>query len=430
MKRKKAPAEIPFMVYATKEGNIIEHNRLRMTQRCGEDILSVNPEDLIPLPEGSELFILPDRYPLGYDINHNKIETINKIKGKETFAVAAFISPAHTQTGIAGFIPKQDDLKPLPLFAYTAVGWINDRFWVTAFRSDKDKRQDFKGFDLKKVKKNTVEALKIYPENRLIQHLGKCSLQYGCPAAKNFFLKRYEAPLPTSPQCNARCLGCISNQDDIDSPPISQERIKFVPSPEEISEIALLHLTNVNKAVVSFGQGCEGEPILQADTLEKSIRLMRKNTPKGTINLNSNASLPEKLNNMIDSGLDSMRISLNSSREEFYTKYYRPKGYAFSDVLRSWDIMKTAGRFVSLNLFVFPGITDDEEELNVISGFIEKFGLDLIQIRNHNIDPLWYMKKIAYKKPEKTLGVKNFVRILKERFPALRFGYFNPPLRD
>ena len=35
--------------------------------------------------------------------------------------------------------------------------------------------------------------------NRLFRHLETCALTYGCPAAKNLFLCRYEAPLPTSP---------------------------------------------------------------------------------------------------------------------------------------------------------------------------------------------------------------------------------------
>ncbi|HBT97093.1 MAG TPA: radical SAM protein, partial [Desulfobulbaceae bacterium] len=75
----------------------------------------------------------------------------------------------------------------------------------------------------------------------MIQHLGKCCLTYGCPAARNFFLGRFEAPLPTSPRCNARCLGCISLQES-GCCRSTQERITFVPSPAEIAEIAVPHL--------------------------------------------------------------------------------------------------------------------------------------------------------------------------------------------
>jgi len=50
-----------------------------------------------------------------------------------------------------------------------------------------------------------------------------------CFAAKNVFFRRWECPLPTSPTCNAGCLGCISLQPS-ECCPASQERIDFVPS--------------------------------------------------------------------------------------------------------------------------------------------------------------------------------------------------------
>ena len=40
------------------------------------------------------------------------------------------------------------------------------------------------------------------------------------------------------------------------------------------------------------------------------------------------------------SGLDSIRVSLNSARERYYHRYYKPKGYRFSDVKESLRVMK------------------------------------------------------------------------------------------
>ncbi|MCK4423827.1 MAG: hypothetical protein KAV18_07145 [Candidatus Omnitrophica bacterium] len=48
----------------------------------------------------------------------------------------------------------------------------------------------------------------------------------------------------------------------------------------------------MRQPVVSFGQGCEGEPLLVYKTLSQAIKLIRKQTKKGTINLNTNASRP------------------------------------------------------------------------------------------------------------------------------------------
>ena len=201
-----------------------------------------------------------------------------------------------------------------------------------------------------------------------------------------------------------------------------------MPTPREVAGVAVPHLKRAKRAVVSFGQGCEGEPLMQDEVLERSVQLIRSQVGRGTVNLNSNASRPNAVAKLIDAGLDSMRISMNSIREEYYTAYYRPKGYGYSDVLESWKIMKQAGRYVSLNLFVLPGLTDEMAEINRLSEVIEQNGLDLIQLRNHNIDPDWYLDSIGYEYSGMRAGVQGMVKILKKRFPKLKFGYFNPPL--
>ena len=216
-----------------------------------------------------------------------------------------------------------------------------------------------------------ISLKKLFPENRLIRHLKKCALLFGCPNAKNFFLSRYEAPLPTSPACNAQCAGCISYQPEARCP-VTQPRIKFVPTPEEIAEIALFHINMVKKPVVSFGQGCEGEPLLCADIIEKAIKLIRAKTLRGVINMNTNASKAGAISKLFDAGLDSIRVSLNSVREIYYKRYYRPKGYSFKEVLRSINTAKGKGGFVAINYLTMPGFTDSKDEFTAFKKFIEK----------------------------------------------------------
>ena len=101
----------------------------------------------------------------------------------------------------------------------------------------------------------------------------------------NFFLGRWEAPLPTSPICNAACLGCISLQSE-DVPSASQDRITFVPTAEEVAGgVAVPHFNRAQRPVVSFGQGCEGEPLLQAKLLERSVTKIREKTKGGLLML-------------------------------------------------------------------------------------------------------------------------------------------------
>lgn len=422
------PDAIPSLVFADLKGNITDFSGLNMAGMSGGQFFQPALEDLIPLPEGSELFVLPGRFPVGCNRDTGEpllLEESPFHPGASVQAVAAFMSPAHTAIFNSAYQTHADSAPRLPLFAYTAVGWHQGRFWVSAFRSDPDKRQDACQFDQAVIIRKTKKKLKEFSDNRLVQHLGKCCLTYGCPAARNYFLDRWEAPLPTSPVCNARCVGCISLQP-AGSCSASQDRIQFVPTAQEIAAVAVPHLQKAEHAIVSFGQGCEGEPLLQAHVIEDAIRLIRKKTSLGTINLNSNASLPQAVSRLADAGLDSLRVSLNSAQEIYHTRYYRPVGFNLEHVKESIHIMKDANRFVSLNYFIQPGVTDSPEEFSALSELVESCSPDLIQLRNLNMDPEWYLQTLNFQPSQKPLGMRTWLRRVHQKFPALRLGYFNP----
>jgi pyruvate-formate lyase-activating enzyme len=305
----------------------------------------------------------------------------------------------------------------LPLYAYTALGF-SDGFVATAVRTDESRRQDTDMFRMDRVRAGIAAWKKELPDNRLVEHLSHCALVYGCPAALNLFQGREEAPLPTSPACNARCIGCISFQEGCE-PPSPQQRISFVPTPEEIAQVALKHIARVDEPVVSFGQGCEGEPLMVGDVIRDAIRIIRKETGRGTINLNTNASMPEKVAELADAGLDSIRISMNSARPVTYRAYFRP-AYDFDCLAASAAEMKRRGRFVSINLFVFPGVTDAPKEADSLKRFIAENRVDMVQWRNQNMDPDVYLDLLGQTFPS-GIGVRRLI----EEIPVRR-GYFNP----
>jgi wyosine [tRNA(Phe)-imidazoG37] synthetase (radical SAM superfamily) len=424
------PEKIPSLVVADKDGNISDFPSLTMAGMSNGRFLQPAIQDLIPLPEGSELFVLPDRFPVGCDPDSREPQVMREhpyTRGETVQAVAAFMAPAHTAILNSAYQTSSETAPVLPLFAYTAVGWHKGHFWVAAFRSDLDCRQDFSQFKQAFITRETRKKLDRFKNNRLIQHLGKCCLTYGCPAARNYFLGRWEAPLPTSPVCNARCVGCISLQTS-GCCRSTQDRIGFVPTPNEIEQIAVPHLEKAEKAIVSFGQGCEGEPLLQSGIIEKAIRKIRKRTSRGTINLNSNSSLPEAVARLAHAGLDSLRVSLNSAQPDYYSRYYQPVHYDFGDVLESIHVMKKNGKFVSLNYFILPGVTDSANESAALSDLLSRYRPDLIQLRNLNMDPEWYLRTLQYPADEKCVGMRTWLRSVKDRFPSLRFGYYNPSL--
>ncbi|MCU0571849.1 MAG: radical SAM protein [Syntrophobacteraceae bacterium] len=419
----------PKLLYADSEGRILDWPRLEMVGRSGHAWQRLQEGDWIPLPEGSELFLLPGRLPVGYDPRNRRFETLAEDPyepGKPVQAVAAFVAPAHTQIYSAAW-QRLPEAPLLPLFAYTAVGWYKGGFVAAGVRVDMDERQDHRHFDPDCIRRNARKRMRREAGNRLVQHLGHCAMTYGCPAARNLFMNRWEAPLPTSPACNARCLGCISLQEREDLC-ATQERIRFVPTPDEVCGVAVPHLEKAPGAVVSFGQGCEGEPLLQAGVLAESIRSMRQSTTRGTINLNTNGSLPEAVHQLCRAGLDSIRVSLNSCRPDFYGAYFRPRGYEFQDVIRSIQTVKAHGGFASINFFVLPGFTDEEDEWMALRRFIRETRVDLIQMRNLNIDPEWVLRELGVPPGGKAIGVKRLMERMKNQFPDLRLGYYNPCL--
>lgn len=382
------------------------------------------------MPHGSELMMLPKRRPIVYNIAKDQFEQIetNPFNPDEKiFPVAVFNSPGYVNRHFCAY-DDEGLTNMLPLFSYGAVGFGKNNFRSAAVLVDTEPRQDLRQMPHKEIVRGVGRMQKQYPKNRLIRHLETCALQYGCPAGKNFFLKRYEAPLPTSTVCNARCLGCISLQTE-NNLCACQERIGFTPTPEEIAEVSLEHIRHVKNAVVSFGQGCEGEPLTAFKAIEPSIRLIRKKTDNGTINLNTNASLPHHVENLCRAGLDSMRVSMNSVRKKCYQAYFRPKSYQFSDVLKSIETAKDHGKFVAVNYLNCPGFTDSREEFKALEKFIATFNIDMIQWRNLNFDPKRYCELMSdVEKSSNPQGMDDMIERLSTRFPDFIHGYFNPSL--
>ncbi len=415
---------------AAQNGEIFELEGYGAAGMSAKDPVVLEKNNTLPMPNGSELMMLPDRRPIVYNIALDRFEIIenNPWEPKEKiFPVAVFNSPGYVNRHFCAYDDTGID-DPLPLFSYGAAGFGKNNFRSAALLVDDEPRQDLRLMPQKKIMAGVREMAKKYPDNRLIRHLETCALKYGCPAGKNFFLKRYEAPLPASTVCNAECLGCISLQTE-NNLCACQERIAFTPSPEEIAQVAVEHIRHVDRAVVSFGQGCEGDPLTAFSAIEPAIRLIREQTDAGTINMNTNAGIPQKVDALCRAGLDAMRVSLNSVRKECYHAYFRPKSYEFSNVLASIETAKAHHKFVSINYLNCPGFTDAQNEVAALIRFIETFNIDMIQWRNLNFDPKKYCELMETIEPGgPPLGMDRVIKELSGRFPSLIHGYFNPPV--
>jgi wyosine [tRNA(Phe)-imidazoG37] synthetase (radical SAM superfamily) len=413
----------PYILYSDGEGNIFEDISLYACGRSGWDAIPVDESDWIEIPHGGSLYELPGRRGIGIDVLTGNMRLCDK-----GWAVAAFIPPAHTGLYLAAY-ETETNAPTLPLFCYTAAGWYEEKFYVPALRIEPDIRQEAAGYDATAISTGAARLIQAYPRNRLVKHLmDNCCNTYHCPAARNLSLGRWECPVPVSPACNANCIGCISFQPLEETIHSTQDRLSFRPTTEEIVEFTVPHLKTAPFPIISFGQGCEGEPLLMWETIREAIIEIRKHTDRGSININTNGSKPDAVKSLCQAGLNSIRVSMNSARKSIYEAYYRPNNYVFEDIVDSLREVRASDGWTSINYFVFPGMTDSEEEYEALRKLISGTGLNMIQWRNFNIDPDWYLGKIGCTETGDSMGVKPMMELLREEFPLLKFGYFNPPI--
>jgi pyruvate-formate lyase-activating enzyme len=426
-----AVKELPYMLYADSKGRVYEHPYYRMAGFSGTRPVPLKGQDLMAMPEFSKLFYMPCCFPMGLDPSTGEYKVVKEVTTRGSrircFSVAAFLEPGLVRSALPAADYGTKSLI-LPMWAYTAVGYKSGQYWVPAFRIEYNHKWDPRNYDDRKL----VPAVRKYEKHRgggpLLEHLIGCAKDSHCFAAKNLFLERWEAPLPVSRGCNASCLGCLSFQND-PSCTASHQRISFKPDKEEIVSLAVHHLENAEEAIVSFGQGCEGEPLTEYTLIAKSIREMRRKTDRGTINLNTNGSWPERVRVLAESGLDSIRISLNSARPEFYRAYYRPKGYDFEDVVASIALARERDLYTMINYLVYPGVSDQEEEIEALIALIRKTGLNFVHLKNLCIDPVFYLRNMPQVKST-GVGMREMVTVLEQEFPDLELGYFNQPVKD
>jgi len=367
-----------------------------------------NRADLIPAPAGTVEMILPGRRPL----------TTNGA-AERRYALAAILPAGYTRLLVPAYV-SEPNAPALPLFGYTFACVVDDTLHVAAMKTDESEDWQPRTFAAGELEGILDQRLARDPDNRVLAQVARCSREYGCFTAQNVFLERGEAALPLSPKCNAHCIGCISEQEPEAHLVSPQERIAYEAPLDDVVRIAVHHLACVEEGIVSFGQGCEGEPLLRSTTIANAIERIRAVRSNGTVNLNTNGSMPSALARCIDAGLQAVRVSLNSFRPRVYAAYYRPVGYELDDVFASIRLAVQRGLRVSLNLLTHPGVTDDEEEIAAMEAFFRDVRVTMVQTRTLNIDPARYFE--AVERPRRPLGMRRAIEAIERAH--VRVGNF------
>jgi len=399
----------PGLAYADPRGRIFfdEHVHPLLD---GGDLRAPRPGELIPAPPGTVPTILPGRVPLTRD-------------GRalpRRVALGALLPAGYTRLALPAY-RANPGAPVLPLFGYSFACVVDDELHVAAMRTDASDDWAPRTFAEGELEALVAERRADDPASGTLAQLAICAESYGCFTAQNVFLRRGEAALPVSPRCNARCVGCISEQDDGVGFPAPQLRIVEEADPEDLARVALAHLARVPDGTVSFGQGCEGEPLLRSTTIARAIERIRATTSDGTINLNTNGSMTRSLQTLVDAGLDAVRISLNSFRPATYAAYYRPLGYGLDDVFASIALATGAGLRTSLNLLTHPGVTDDVDEVAASDAFLAATPVTMVQTRTLNIDPERYFSAVG-RPTSPPLGMREALRRI--AVAGIRVGNF------
>lgn len=406
-------------VFAKPDGSVLDLPEVAAAADNGF-IGHADPDDFIPLPEGSLLLTLPGRQVIGYAAGAPA--TLSRHGNEDITAVAAALPLGYTRVLLPAYV-ECENAPRLPLYGYTAVAWSDSGFRAAAVRTDELESWSPQVHAADAVREGIALRTLEFPNNALVAQLARCATEYGCYTAQNVFLRHGEAALPVSPACNARCLGCISEQEPDAQIRSAQERVRTRPTVEEICELAAAHLREVPQGLVSFGQGCEGEPLLAGPLIEQAIRRIRSATSAGIIHCNTNASRPRVIERLIDAGLQSIRVSLNSVRPPTYEAYYRPRGYSFEHIVESLTVAASRGINVSLNLLTHPGVTDDPAEVSAFARFLGEIRIDMIQTRTLNVDPALYFASVG-RPSSAPLGMRAWLLWVKSEFPALKVGNF------
>jgi hypothetical protein len=459
--------ERPMLLVAAPDGAVFEHPTLEMAIENGLDVSRVGARDLIAVPEGWDLMAMPGTRPIGYDAASGKFITVTTFTAPdgrtfEPWAVAVHPPPGYvrlfhpaaeyteaTHPDVAlraresvsvsvsktpGGLPIVDTggdeaARPgLPLWAYTAVGMTSKGPVASLFLADETSRWAPSLYYQGDLKERIASRLALDPSNQVLKQLSQCAGDYLCCCAQNVFYERWEGAVPIAPACTAACLGCLSKEPEWNTP-TPQKRLKFQPTSDEIGRVIAHHLERAPEPMMSFGQGCEGEPTMNHAVIVGSIESARAQTKRGIININTNGSRPETIRACAKAGATALRISINTFDRDMYTAYYRPGDYDFDDVVRSLYVGRDEGMHVSINLLIWPGWTDRMAEVDAISKIVEDGALQMIQLRNLCVDPGYYRTVLPPReKRGMLLGMRGFIDELHRRHPKLRFGTFNPRL--
>lgn len=204
--------------------------------------------------------------------------------------------------------------------------------------------------------------------------------------------------------CSLDCIYCECNK----TTNLTTQIDEYVPTEDVITEINNFLRNKPKLDVITFAGS--GEPMLH-NGVEKIIRFLKKNYPQYKICILTNSTLLN-LKKIRKSLLDADIIvpSLDAASNEIFEKITRPaKEITVEKVIEGLiTLRKEFKNLLILEIFIVPGLNDNERELSLIKNAIEKISPDLVQL--NSLDRPGTEKWIKPASAEMLLQIKEFLK--------------------
>lgn len=340
-------------IHSDRSGRVFVSADYRATALDGDGPAVL--ERAIPLPPEARLVPLADRAAIGIDRRG-----LPRPLGPARWALAAILRPGLLRTHLPAVDPAADvaPLEPLP---YAAVAADAAGELVVAAVTLGDASPMAPAAD--DIASRITERLRREPSNRLLRQLARCAREYECPAARNAFLGRGECALPIGAPLNDRAGPVVAPRRREERAPTG-EPTAMRATAEDVAAVANAHFA-AGGTSVSFGHGCEGEPLGLVRTVTGAVGLITR-PAAGEIILRTNGSSAAALARAADAGIDRAIVALASAAGPTYERVHAPIGYRWTDVRASLREAASRKLALTIELLSLPGLTDRESEARAI----------------------------------------------------------------
>ena len=125
------------LVFAGDDGKVYDHPSLLATGRTGDRFVELTDEDMVRLPGGASLVLVPGGEPVGLTrTGRFTVPGGNPWAAGRAWAVGALLPQGYTRTLVPAYRRGKEE-KALPLLGYAAVA-CRDGVFYTAARPTED----------------------------------------------------------------------------------------------------------------------------------------------------------------------------------------------------------------------------------------------------------------------------------------------------